>query len=386
MIPNIHVYRLNSDVDDKNEFMLHSIASEDQQYIINACDAISGQTCHVDLSNISEKRSDTGGLLAVLKLAIGARVMLTANVDVSDGLVNGARGEVVHVITTTDNKVSKVLIKFDNPHVRLHAIQSSQYYSVYNDAVPLSKHEAIFLAQGRRGSEVTHLQFSLTLAWATTIHKVRGLTLDEIVVDIKGGHFSPGQVYVAFSRVKTLQGLHILNFNTSAIKKSDKVHEEMCRLNTKQLATVPQLQCHSLSVTLALLNIRSIRAKLPDILHDESLSCANILCFCETWLSPLDSFPPIHDNHVTLRCDRAFDNHKGGVLISVVDDVFNRSDSRILNLMSTNGFKQLVSTPTTDRGTLIDHIYYNRSSDDIIIEVCDTYYSDHDTVYCSIPL
>ena len=68
------------------------------------------------------------------------------------------------------------------------------------------------------------------------------------------------------------------------------------------------------------------------------------------------------------------------------DDVFNRSDSTILNLMSTNGFKQLVSTPMTDRGTLIDHIYYNRSSDDIIIEVCDTYYSDHDTVYCSIPL
>ena len=118
----LHVYRLNSDVDDKNEFMLHSIASEDQQYIINACDAISGQTCHVDLSNISEKRSDTGGLHAVLKLAIGASVMLTANVDVSDGLVNGARGEVVHVITTTDNKVSKVLIKFDNPHVRLQCI------------------------------------------------------------------------------------------------------------------------------------------------------------------------------------------------------------------------------------------------------------------------
>ena len=70
-------------------------------------------------------------------------------------------------------------------------------------------------------SEITHLSFPLTLAWATAIHKVQGLTLDEIV-DMKGGRFSPGQVYVAFSRVKTLQGLYDPNFNASAIKKTTK--------------------------------------------------------------------------------------------------------------------------------------------------------------------
>ena len=58
---------------------------------------------------------------------------------------------------------------------------------------------------------------------------MQGLTLDEIVVDMKGGRFSPGQAYVAFSRVKTLTGLNILHFNAKAIKKSVDVENEMVR-------------------------------------------------------------------------------------------------------------------------------------------------------------
>ena len=88
----LHVYRLNVDVDKHNEHMLNSLTTETQQYYIKASDAIAGQTSHIDLSTLSDKRSETGGLHGVLKLAVGARVMLTTNVDVSDGLVNGARG------------------------------------------------------------------------------------------------------------------------------------------------------------------------------------------------------------------------------------------------------------------------------------------------------
>jgi len=113
--------------------------------------------------------------------------MLTTNVDVSDGLVNGARGEVVHVVTNNSSQVTSLLVRFDNNRVGYKAIQTSQYRSRFPHAVPLSKYEVVFFAKGKRGSEIKRLQFPLTLAWATTIHKVQGLTLDEIVVDMKGG-------------------------------------------------------------------------------------------------------------------------------------------------------------------------------------------------------
>ena len=52
------------------------------QYTIKASDSIAGQTAHICLSTISDKRSETGGLHSTLKIAIGAHVMLTTNVDV----------------------------------------------------------------------------------------------------------------------------------------------------------------------------------------------------------------------------------------------------------------------------------------------------------------
>ena len=67
------------------------------------------------------------------------------------------------------------------------------------------------------------------------------------------------------------------------------------------------------------------------------------------------------------------------------DDVLCGHDSQLQQLMLSFGYEQLVNEPTTDRASLIDHVYFSRNPfKEIQINVCDVYYSDHDSIHCSI--
>ena len=87
--------------------------------------------------------------------------------------------------------------------------------------------------------EIQRLQFPITLAWACTVHKVRGLTLNEVVVTAQLRNqksFNPRKIYVALSRVTSFQGLYILgDIEDKHIKANPKVHFEYQRL--RQLET-----------------------------------------------------------------------------------------------------------------------------------------------------
>ena len=192
---------------------------------------------------------------------------------------------------------------------------------------------------------------------------MQSLTLDEIVVDMKGGRFSPGQAYVAVSRIKTREGLHILNFNRKAIKKSLDVEKEMVRLNSNLLQPIPQVMCNSIScshLVIALLNVRSLVAKLPDVISNNSLMSvmsAGILCFCETWLNPSQPSPVLKNDMVDIRYDRLTCENKGGVIMYVPSQMHPTN----LHRFATNGIEAVSATLELPNGSHIQVALLYRS-------------------------
>ena len=192
------------------------------------------------------------------------------NVDVCDGLVNGSRGIVSGIIKSND-KVLTILVKFYDAAIGRATIQTSSYKLKYPDSVPILRHTVNFTIKGIRSAEVTRNHFPLVLAWATTIHKVQGSTLDQIVVNLKGGRFSPGQTYVALSRVKSINQLYLLNFHPSSIKKSIKVEEEMTQLRNHSTMPLYESNQNEHNLLISYLNVCSYEAKLPDLILDPIL-------------------------------------------------------------------------------------------------------------------
>ena len=76
-------------------------------------------------------------------------------------------------------------------------------------------------------------QFPLTIAYAMTIHKSQGLSLKCVLADLGKSVFSPGMSYVCLSRVTSLDGLHLLNFNPTKVKATTSALKECIRLRGK---------------------------------------------------------------------------------------------------------------------------------------------------------
>ena len=83
-------------------------------------------------------------------------------------------------------------------------------------------------------------QVPLILAWALTIHKSQGASMDTAEIDVGSGIFECGQTYVALSRVKSLHGLYLTSFDAQKIKINTKVKNYYDSLTLYQQSVASQ--------------------------------------------------------------------------------------------------------------------------------------------------
>jgi ATP-dependent DNA helicase PIF1 len=164
---------------------------------------VSAQAVEYEKANFAARR-----MPLLVSLKVGTHVMCTHNVD--ENLCNGSQG---------------VVVSFAHgfPVVKLgrgSELRTISPVTIESERVP--------------GVAVT--QLPLTYAWAITIHKAQGATLDTAIVDVGTGIFEAGQTYTALSRLSCIDYLYLTSFDPSKIKTDPLVISFYGKLQEKKLS------------------------------------------------------------------------------------------------------------------------------------------------------
>ncbi len=186
--PVTRLFAHNLDVESINQKHLDAIDSETKLFIMQT----KGQALKVE--------SLTKSVLAPgqLELKNGAEVMFVAN-NFAAGFVNGSRGRVIG-------------FKEGMPLVELLATGRT---------VRVEPHTWTLTEDDKKRAEVS--QLPLRLAWAITIHKSQGMSLDAAEIDLSRS-FTPGMGYVALSRVRSIDGVYLKGINNMALAMHPQIY------------------------------------------------------------------------------------------------------------------------------------------------------------------
>ena len=166
----------------------------------------------------------TGGLSTEITLVKGAAVMLRHNIDVEDGLYNGAQGTIASIPEINGTAPMPIFVHFEDPRIGTRAERKDVDGKI---AVRINPKTASFDLNGK---QVKRTQLPVILSFAMTIHKAQGLTLNKVVAHCGEGVFEAGMAYTAASRVRRFGDLIFSEYSPLAFKANDGALEELERL------------------------------------------------------------------------------------------------------------------------------------------------------------
>ena len=444
----VHIYSENEPARLHNISMLEKVDKE--SFELNAIDQVPDRVPqHVYDRILGQRQSQTSGLAFKLVIKVGAKVMLTYNIDTSDKLTNGQIGTIVHIEYVynmqIDNvkTVKTVYVKFDKPNIGLNKSLGDNIAAQY-DGVPIQKITVDIRTNIKKEAApiIKRTQFPLALSWGCTTHKEQGLSLEKVVVSfdlLKQRKFNPGQMYVALSRVTSLEGLFLIGtFKESAIVVDQRVIAEYERLRNECLFKDNVNSYSDEEFSIALCNVRSLQKHLPDIAADNRFLKSDLILCTETQISKdeiadikFDYFDVIENNaehkfsslalygKQGIKLEEEF-RLDGVLLVKISSEKFNfkvllcyrksdwviREFYELVQYLSVSrrpdlilgdfnmkpnkefddllqNYRQKVLEPTHIAGSTLDHVYiFSEFSKEITINVsvCNIFFSDHEMI------
>ena len=209
----------NSELNDINESVSHKVNMQEGKIILTTTNAQANKFNQDYLSQVpgeefnfkAQAQGNFGKEIfptdEFLRLKQGAQVLMIKN-DSEKRWVNGSIGK-IHSIA---EKKIKVFIEGKIYEVRKEKWERIQYK--YDDSKEEISEEVVGAFK----------QYPIRLAWAITIHKSQGQTFDKVIIDMSRGAFAAGQLYVAMSRCKTLDGVELIR---PILKKDIMVNQDI---------------------------------------------------------------------------------------------------------------------------------------------------------------